>query len=204
METPSPSLRGHAPRATTRLQELCTSFVLLVYSIVLRVEHGFLRLTRRAVLVLRLRRCCCLRSGATAASAAARAAAAAPEPANPNTLGRGSGDAVRSCAGSHRAPTSSTCRTRAASASCDQFCAWTPPIGMTAYRGHESSEGGKCSLTGGNFECNGNIRPPACTCLAGGELTVNFTATGLQPTFSPTDTLDHTTGSWGRLTRSPR
>lgn len=47
-----------------------------------------------------------------------------------------------------------------------------------------STEGGKCSLVSGNIECNGNIRPPNCTCQAGGDLTVRFTATGLDPTFA--------------------
>jgi hypothetical protein len=60
---------------------------------------------------------------------------------------------------------------------------WVPPPGVTI-TAITSSEYGKCSLSGGNIECTGKIAPPDCTCHGGGILTVNFTATGLSPTFA--------------------
>lgn len=137
-------------------------------------------MTRRAILVLASTLLFAV--GGHAASAASRTAAAAPEPANPNTLGRGSGDAVVIVRWLAPNAYQLDVQNTSGIGYIDQFV-WTPPIGMTV-TAVTSSEGGKCSLTGGNIECNGNIRPPACTCLAGGELTVNFTATGLAPTYA--------------------
>jgi len=57
---------------------------------------------------------------------------------------------------------------------------WSPPANLTI-TAVTSSEGGKCSLVGGNIQCNGKVAPPRCTCLPGGDLTVNFTARGLEP-----------------------
>jgi hypothetical protein len=119
---------------------------------------------------------------ASAGSAASTAAAASPQPVNPNTLGRGAGDAVvivRWLApGKYQLDVQNT----SGIGYINQFV-WTPPQGMTV-TAVTSSEGGRCSLVNGDIQCNGNIQPPACTCLAGGDLTVNFTATGLDPTFA--------------------
>jgi hypothetical protein len=63
---------------------------------------------------------------------------------------------------------------------------WVAPQNMNITQ-ITSSEGGKCQLVEGNISCRGGgkgIAPPKCTCLAGGSLTVNFTATGLSPTFN--------------------
>jgi hypothetical protein len=60
---------------------------------------------------------------------------------------------------------------------------WVPPTNLTV-TGVTSSEGGKCGLVGGDIRCSGKMAPPKCTCSAGGELTVNFTAKGLEPTFA--------------------
>jgi hypothetical protein len=50
-----------------------------------------------------------------------------------------------------------------------------------------STEGGHCSLVSGNISCRGGkdgIAPPKCTCLSGGSMTINFTATGNEPVFN--------------------
>lgn len=63
---------------------------------------------------------------------------------------------------------------------------WNPPPGMTV-TAVTSSEGGRCQLRGGSIACTGGgkgLTPPQCTCIPGGFLTVNFTATGLAPTIS--------------------
>jgi hypothetical protein len=66
---------------------------------------------------------------------------------------------------------------------------WVPPAGFTI-TAVTSTEGGHCSLATSSsgtrmISCVGGkkgIAPPKCTCLAGGAMTVNFTATGLAPT----------------------
>ncbi len=66
---------------------------------------------------------------------------------------------------------------------------WVPPNQMTI-TAITSSEGGKCSLSNNTIACVGGkdgIAPPKCTCLKGGIMTVNFTATGNLP---------HYNGSW--------
>ena len=60
---------------------------------------------------------------------------------------------------------------------------WIPPTEMTVVA-VTSSQGGRCSMTGGGIRCSGKLAPPACTCRPGGELTANFTANGLEPTFA--------------------
>ena len=60
---------------------------------------------------------------------------------------------------------------------------WVPPPGLTV-TAITGTEGGHCALTGGAIECKGKIAPPTCTCRPGGQLTVNFNATGLNPTYS--------------------
>ena len=66
---------------------------------------------------------------------------------------------------------------------------WVPPNQMTI-TAITSSEGGICNLTNNTISCVGGkngIAPPVCTCLHGGIMTVNFTATGNLPHFN---------GSW--------
>jgi hypothetical protein len=63
---------------------------------------------------------------------------------------------------------------------------WVAPTNMNI-TAITSSEGGKCTLVDGNISCKAGgkgIAPPKCTCQSGGTLTVNFTATGLSPTFN--------------------
>ena len=60
---------------------------------------------------------------------------------------------------------------------------WVPPPNLLV-TAVTSSEGGKCLLVGGSIQCNGKVAPPDCTCKAGGDLTVTFTAKGLEPTFA--------------------
>jgi hypothetical protein len=121
--------------------------------------------------------------GVHAAAASTRAAAAAAAAAvDPNTLGRGAGDAVAIVRwlspGLYQLDVQNT-----SGIGYINLFSWVPPAGMTI-TAVTSSEGGKCSLQGGNIVCSGQIAPPTCTCQAGGDLTVNFTATGLQPTFA--------------------
>jgi hypothetical protein len=57
---------------------------------------------------------------------------------------------------------------------------WVPGLGMhiTALT---KTVGGNCTLHGGSISCTGKIAPPKCTCLPGGSLTVDFTATMKHP-----------------------
>jgi hypothetical protein len=60
---------------------------------------------------------------------------------------------------------------------------WVPPVGMTV-TAVTSSEGARCSVANGDIFCSGKVAPPQCTCLPGGVVLVNFTATGDDPTFA--------------------
>ena len=115
--------------------------------------------------------------GVHAASASTRAAAA-----DPNTLGRGAADAVTVVtwlgSGRYQLDVQNT-----SGIGYINTFSWVPPAGLTI-TAVTSSEGGKCTLVAGNIQCNGKIAPPTCTCQAGGDLTVTFTASGLQPTFA--------------------
>jgi hypothetical protein len=115
-------------------------------------------------------------------TAGASRAAAKAEPVNPNTLGRGAGDAVVIVRWLSPGLYQLDVQNTSGIGYINQFV-WTPPAGLTV-TAITSAEGGKCRLVSGDIECNGNITPPTCTCLAGGDLTVNFTATGLQPTYA--------------------
>ena len=115
------------------------------------------------------------------AAAAATSAAAAPA-VDPNTLGRASADVVAIVRwvspGSYQLEVENTSGIGYINA-----FSWDPPVNLTI-TAVTSSEGGKCTLEGGSIECTGKVAPPKCTCLAGGSLTVNFTAKGLEPTFA--------------------
>jgi hypothetical protein len=121
--------------------------------------------------------------GVHAAQASTRAAAApAAVRVDPNTLGRGAGDAVAIVRWLSPGLYQLDVQNTSGIGYINTF-RWVPPSGMTI-TAVTSSEGGRCTLLNGNIECNGKINPPSCTCQAGGDLTVNFTATGLQPTFA--------------------
>ena len=63
---------------------------------------------------------------------------------------------------------------------------WVPPAGMsvTALKG---VTGGTCSLIAGNvISCKGDVAPPNCNTCVGATMTVEFTATGNEPTFIKT------------------
>jgi hypothetical protein len=113
--------------------------------------------------------------GVHAAGASMRAAAADP-------LGRGSADAVTVVRwvspGTYQLDVQNT----SGIGYINQFT-WNPPANLTV-TAVTSTEGGKCGLVGGSIQCNGKVAPPKCTCLAGGDLTVTFTAKGLDPTFA--------------------
>jgi hypothetical protein len=114
--------------------------------------------------------------------AATAAAATPPVATDPNTLGRASADVVAIVRwvgpGSYQLEVQNT----SGIGYIDAFN-WAPPVDLiiTAVT---STEGGKCALVGGSIECTGKVPPPKCTCQAGGSLTVNFTAKGLEPTFA--------------------
>jgi hypothetical protein len=120
--------------------------------------------------------------GVHAAVASNRTAAAGPAPSDPNTLGRSAGDAVAIVRwlspGTYQLDVQNT----SGIGYINQFT-WTPPPALTV-TGVTSTEGGKCSLSGSVIVCSGKVRPPDCTCLPGGDLTVTFTANGLEPTFA--------------------
>ena len=121
--------------------------------------------------------------GVHAAAASTRATAAAAAAAvDPNTVARGAGDAVAIVSWISPGVYSLDVQNTSGIGYINTF-SWSPPIGLTI-TAVTSSEGGKCSLVGSDIECNGKISPPTCTCQAGGDLTVTFTATGLQPTFA--------------------
>ena len=119
---------------------------------------------------------------AGALSVGVQSAAAQGSPISPNALGKGAADAVTVVTwlapGKYQLDVQNT----SGIGYINQFT-WVPPVNLTV-TAVTSSEGGRCSLVGGNIQCNGNIAPPDCTCRAGGDLTVNFTATGLDPTFA--------------------
>jgi hypothetical protein len=61
---------------------------------------------------------------------------------------------------------------------------WIPPSGMTV-TAITSSIGGRCHLTGDGFVvCTGLASPANSATTMGGDIIVNFTATGRQPTWT--------------------
>lgn len=62
---------------------------------------------------------------------------------------------------------------------------WIPPIGMKIVS-LQGVKGGKCSLGGNSLTCKGNVAPPNCNTCIGAQMTMDFTATGDEPTFVKT------------------
>ena len=62
----------------------------------------------------------------------------------------------------------------------DRF-SWVPPASMTVTKVSNTSAG-KCSLASGAIACTLKLKPPKCTCRAGGIVTIDFTASGNAPT----------------------
>jgi hypothetical protein len=58
---------------------------------------------------------------------------------------------------------------------------WVPPAGMTVTKISHTSLG-SCKLAAGAISCTAKLKPPNCTCRVGGSMTVDFTATGRDPT----------------------
>jgi hypothetical protein len=131
-----------------------------------------------------LRRAAVILAAATLLSVGVHSAAAASSSAavDPNTLGKGSADAVAVVTwlspGTYQLDVQNT----SGIGFINQFT-WVPPAALTV-TGIIGSHGGKCVLAGGDIQCNGKVAPPTCTCLAGGDLTVTFSAKGLDPTFA--------------------
>jgi hypothetical protein len=124
-----------------------------------------------------------LSAGVHGAAASTRASAAAPAVAvDPNTLGRAAADAVVIVRWVTTGVYQLDVQNTSGIGYINTF-RWVPPPGLTI-TAVTSSEGGRCALVAGNIECNGKVAPPTCTCQAGGDLTVNFTAVGLDPTFA--------------------
>jgi hypothetical protein len=62
---------------------------------------------------------------------------------------------------------------------------WVPPAGMSVTALREV-RGGSCSLTAGAITCKGDVAPPNCNTCVGAAMTIEFTATGNEPTFVKT------------------
>ena len=61
---------------------------------------------------------------------------------------------------------------------------WTPPSGLTV-TAVTGSQGGTCKLDGaGGISCTGKATPATCSGCVGASMLVNFTATGLEPTYA--------------------
>ena len=60
---------------------------------------------------------------------------------------------------------------------------WTPPSGMNVVA-VTGSKGGICHLSQGIVICKGLAAPPDSATSVGGDIIVNFTATGRQPTWT--------------------
>lgn len=58
---------------------------------------------------------------------------------------------------------------------------WVPPAGMRVTAITKSSLG-KCSVAAGAISCTAKLQPPKCTCRPGGSMTIDFTASGRDPT----------------------
>lgn len=58
---------------------------------------------------------------------------------------------------------------------------WVPPVGMTITKITKVSTG-HCNLAAGDISCVAKLKPPICTCRPGGSMTVDFKATGRDPT----------------------
>jgi hypothetical protein len=112
--------------------------------------------------------------GVHAASAATRTAEA-----DPNTLGKGSADAVAVVSWVSPGVYQLDVQNTSGIGYINAFD-WVPPAALTI-TAVKSTEGGRCSLVGGDIQCKGKVAPPQCTCEAGGDLTVTFTANGLEP-----------------------
>jgi hypothetical protein len=102
--------------------------------------------------------------------------------ADPNTLGKGSADAVTVVRWIAPETYQLDVQNTSGIGYINQFT-WVPPGNLTV-TAITSTEGGHCSLVGGSIKCNGKISPPTCTCLPGGDLVVTFQAKGLEPTYN--------------------
>ena len=131
-----------------------------------------------------LRRACLLLLAALSLSVGVQSASASIRAsfADPNTLGKGAADAVSVVRWVSPGVYQLDVQNTSGIGYINQFT-WVPPVNLTV-TAVTSSEGGRCSLVGGSIQCNGKVAPPKCTCQAGGDLTVTFTAKGLEPTFA--------------------
>jgi hypothetical protein len=146
---------------------------------------------RRPTTMLRLRVAVCICVGlvlpfaahASAATQVAAAHAATPIPIDPDTAPKGTADADVTVSwltqsGSYELSVVNT----SAIGYIDSFN-WAPPTGLTL-TSVTHAHGGQCSIVAGDIHCTTKLTPPKCTCQPGGELTVDFTATGNTPTFA--------------------
>ena len=119
---------------------------------------------------------------ASASHAVVQATTAGPISVDPDTLPKGSADAVTIVRfvspGHYQLEVQNTSGVGAINT-----FNWVAPVNLTV-TSVTSVEGGKCSLVSGDIQCSGDLAAPTCTCSAGGSLIVNFTASGLAPTFA--------------------
>jgi len=78
---------------------------------------------------------------------------------------------------------------------------WVPPPGMTVTNISHTSLGA-CKVVAGAISCTARLKTPKCTCRPGGSMTVDFTATGRDPTTQDGHPLTlGVVGSFLRLTK---
>lgn len=65
---------------------------------------------------------------------------------------------------------------------------WVPPPGMKVTKITRVSAG-QCKLVAGDISCTTKLTPPKCTCRPGGSMTIDFSATGRDPTTQDGHTL---------------
>lgn len=65
---------------------------------------------------------------------------------------------------------------------------WVPPPGMTITKITGESTG-SCKLANDVIACSATLKPPKCTCRPGGSMTIDFKATGRDPTTQDGHTL---------------
>lgn len=109
------------------------------------------------------------------ASAAAPAGQVNPNPIDPDTLAKEGSDANWSLLwlgnGKYRLLVQNT----SGLGYIDTFD-WVAGIGMNV-TAITATSGGKCTVHERTIACVGKIKPPRCTCLPGGTMTIDFTAT---------------------------
>jgi len=102
--------------------------------------------------------------------------AASPTPIDPDLTGKSSADAAWSLQWLGNGKYQLLVQSTSGVGFIDSFD-WVAGPGFTITSVTSSSQG-KCALVGDAISCTGSLKPPKCTCLPGGSMTIKFTATG--------------------------